>query len=274
MCIGFRVGHDESQHPRLHFPGQPGVAQRAQALVTPHLPQRLSATEGVDWLALKAAGAEIATGTGTVSLRQGNCAAFLEEVRSARICRESALPCPSLLDPLHPLHLSFRSGFPTLGLTMGGQWWRPPPSTELCAANATLDGVHQARCNGARLIGLVRKDASVWLEAVAAVAEEAAVAAMQAFSAEQPLPQQPVPVFPGYNSRPRRSLEQMQEHARLHLTGSRSLEQMQEHARLHLPGSRSLQSMQESARLHLNDHRSLEEMQASMHRACMRRAPK
>ncbi len=74
MCIGFRVGLDESQHPRLRFPGQPGVAQRAQALVTPHLPQRLSATEGVDWLALKAAGAEIAKGTGTVSLRQGNCA--------------------------------------------------------------------------------------------------------------------------------------------------------------------------------------------------------
>jgi hypothetical protein len=41
MCIGFRVGLDESQHPRLHFPGQPGVAQRAQALVTHprlHLP--------------------------------------------------------------------------------------------------------------------------------------------------------------------------------------------------------------------------------------------
>ncbi len=78
---------------------------------------------------------------------------------------------------------------------------------------------------------LVRKDASVWLEALAAVAEEAAVAAMQAFSAEQPLPQQPMPVFPGYNSR-----------------------------------GRSLEEMQESARLHLNDHRSLEEMQARMQR--------
>ena len=94
MCIAFRVGLDESQHPRLHFPGQPRVAQRAQASITPHLPQRLTATEGVDWLALKAAGAEIATGTGTVSLRQGNCAAFLEEVRSARIC--PSLP-PSLI---------------------------------------------------------------------------------------------------------------------------------------------------------------------------------
>jgi hypothetical protein len=98
MCIGFRVGYHAHQHPRLRFPGQPGVAQRAQALVTPRLPQRLPATEAVDWLALDAAGAEIATGTGTVSLPQagGDCAAFLEEVRSARICRESALPCPSL----------------------------------------------------------------------------------------------------------------------------------------------------------------------------------
>jgi hypothetical protein len=130
---------------------------------------------------------------------------------------------------------------------------------------ATLDGVHQARCDGARLIGLVRKDASACLAAVAAVAEEAAVAAMQAFSAEQPLPQQPMPVFPGYNSRGR-SLEEMQESARLNLNDGRSLEQMQERARRNLPGSRSLQSMQESARLHLNDHRSLEEMQASMQR--------
>ncbi len=95
------------------------------------------------------------------------------------------------------------------------------------------------------------------------MAEEAAVAAMQAFSAEQPLPQQPVPVFPGYNSR-HRSLEQMQESARLNFTGSRSLEQMQEHARLHLNDHRSLESMQEHARLHLNDHRSLEEMRAGM----------
>jgi hypothetical protein len=94
--------------------------------------------------------------------------------------------------------------WPTLGFIMGGQCWRPPPS---------------------RLIGLVRKDASVCLEAVAAVAEEAAVAAMQAFSAEQPLPQQPMPVFPGYNSRGR-SLEEQQEHARLHLNGPRSLEEM------------------------------------------------
>ncbi len=60
---------------------------------------------------------------------------------------------------------------------------------------------------------------------MAAVAEEAAVAAMQAFSAEQPLPQQPMPVFPGYNSRVR-SLEEQQEHARLHLNDPRSLEEM------------------------------------------------
>jgi hypothetical protein len=76
--------------------------------------------------------------------------------------------------------------------------------------------IYVARCDGARLIGLVRKDASVWLEAVAAVAEEAAVAAMQAFSAEQLLPQQPMPDFPGYNSRAR-LLEQMQESARRNL---------------------------------------------------------
>jgi hypothetical protein len=90
------------------------------------------------------------------------------------------------------------------------------------------------------LIGLVRKDASVWLEAVAAVAEEAAVAAMQAFRAEQPLPQQPVPVFPRYSSRGR-SLEQMQESAlRKLLDGgsaarglaNRSLEQRQAAAAL------------------------------------------
>jgi hypothetical protein len=97
---------------------------------------------------------------------------------------------------------------------------------------------------------------------------------MQAFSAEQPLPQQPMPVFPGYNSRGR-SLEQMQESARRNLLdgggaargrANRSLEQMQEHARLHLPGSRSLEEQQEHARLHLNDPRSLEEMRARMQR--------
>jgi hypothetical protein len=48
----------------------------------------------------------------------------------------------------------------------------PAGSALVLPHNATLDGVHQARCDGARLIGLVRKDASVWLEAVAAVAEE------------------------------------------------------------------------------------------------------
>ncbi len=56
----------------------------------------------------------------------------------------------------------------------------PTGSVLVLPHNATLDGEHQARCDGTRLIGLVRKDSSVWLEAVA---EEAAVAAMQAFSA-------------------------------------------------------------------------------------------
>ncbi len=75
------------------------------------------------------------------------------------------------------------------------------------------------------------------------------MAAMQAFSAEQPLPQQPVPVFPRYSSRSR-SLEQMQESARWNLLGSQSLEQRQESARQNLTGSRSLEQMQEHARLH------------------------
>jgi hypothetical protein len=92
--------------------------------------------------------------------------------------------------------------------------------------------VHQARCDGARLIGLFRKPAAAaeWLEAAEAVAAEAAVAAMQAFSAEQPLPQQPVPVFSGYNTRGARpgggrSREQMQESARQHLNEGRLPEQ-------------------------------------------------
>jgi hypothetical protein len=72
-CAALPLGLHSCQHPRLRFPGQPGVAQRAQALVTPHLPQRLSATEGVDWLALKAAGAEIAKGTGTTAACSRRC---------------------------------------------------------------------------------------------------------------------------------------------------------------------------------------------------------
>ncbi len=138
--------------------------------------------------------------------------------------------------------------------------------------NATLDGVHQARCDGTRLIGLVRKDASVWLEAVAVVAAEAAVAAMQAFSAEQPLPQQPMPVFPGYNSSVL-TIEEMQEHVRLHLTGCRSLEQMQEHARLYL-NDRSLEEMQERMqRCHAKYSREMRQAAAALCSA-KRRAPK
>ncbi len=100
---------------------------------------------------------------------------------------------------------------------------------------------------------------------MAAVAEEAAVAAMQAFSAEQPLPQQPVPVFPRYGSRSR-SLEQMQESARRNLLGSQSLEQRQEGALLHLNGPRSLEQRQESARRNLQG-RSREQWQESARKA-------
>ncbi len=109
--------------------------------------------------------------------------------------------------------------------------------------------------------------------AVAAVAEEAAVAAMQAFSAEQPLPQQPMPVFHGYNSRGR-SLEQKQEHARLHLNGPRSLEQMQERARRLLNDHRSPEEMQERMQ-HVNDQYSREKRQAAAALTwAKRRAPK
>ncbi len=64
--------------------------------------------------------------------------------------------------------------------------------------NAALYGVHQARCDGMRLIGLVGGGAS--LDRVASVAAEATAAARQASSTAQPLPQEPVPDFPGYGS--------------------------------------------------------------------------
>ncbi len=86
------------------------------------------------------------------------------------------------------------------------------------------------------------------------------MAAMQAFSAEQPLPQQPMPVFPGYNSRGRgRSLEEMQESARRNLNDPRSLEEMQEHAR-RIGGS--LEEMQERMQ-RVNDQYSREKRQAA-----------
>ncbi len=91
MCIGFRVFGAPHQYLRLRFPGQPGVAQRAQPLVTPRLPQRLSATEGVDWLALNAAGAEIATGTATVSQAGG-----LRRLPGGAKCENLPRICPSL----------------------------------------------------------------------------------------------------------------------------------------------------------------------------------
>jgi hypothetical protein len=82
---------------------------------------------------------------------------------------------------------------------------------------------------------------------------------MQAFSAEQPLPQQPQPVFPRYGTRGR-SLEEMRESVQRNLNGPRLLEEMRESAQRSFTGSRSLEEMQENAR---RMRGSLEEMQES-----------
>ncbi len=86
----------------------------------------------------------------------------------------------------------------------------PASSKLVLLHNATLDGKHRARCDGMRLVGLV---AGASLESVAEAVAEATEAAMQASSSAHPLPQQPVPDFPGHSARGL-THEQMQENAR------------------------------------------------------------
>ncbi len=100
--------------------------------------------------------------------------------------RESAtnLPFPALppllkLDPLHSLHLSFRSS--PLTSALAGKCWRPPPSTRLCAAASEAIGTC-ASCGCRRMLSCATAQRLTWTAADGRACRQCAGAASQRHS--------------------------------------------------------------------------------------------